>query len=103
MPAPRRGFIDRRSCPTVCSRRRRALPRTRVPCETAPDFWAANPRSAHRIPVKNTATLLIDCPDRKGNVAAVSEFLYRHNANILHADQHQDAEGDLFFMRVEWV
>jgi formyltetrahydrofolate deformylase len=55
-----------------------------------------------RIPVKKTAILLLDCPDRKGIVAVVSEFLYRHNANILHADQHQDAERDLFFMRVEW-
>src|SRR6266567_3917975 len=51
---------------------------------------------------KNTAILLIDCPDRKGIVAAVSEFLYKHDANILHADQHQDAERGLFLMRVEW-
>src|SRR5437016_2258053 len=50
----------------------------------------------------NTGILLIDCPDRKGIVAAVGEFLYRHNANILHADQHQDALRDLFLMRVEW-
>ncbi len=42
------------------------------------------------------------CPDAKGIVAAVSEFLYRHDANILHADQHQDAERGLFLMRVEW-
>jgi formyltetrahydrofolate deformylase len=52
--------------------------------------------------MKNTAILLIDCPDRKGIVAAVGEFLYRHDANILHADQHQDGERDLFLMRVEW-
>jgi formyltetrahydrofolate deformylase len=52
--------------------------------------------------MKNTAVLLITCPDRKGIVAAVAEFLYRHDANILHADQHQDAEKDLFLMRVEW-
>src|SRR5437868_14937433 len=52
--------------------------------------------------MKNTAILLIDCPDRKGIVAAVAEFLYRHQANILHADQHQDAQRDLFLMRVEW-
>ena len=52
--------------------------------------------------MKNTAILLIDCPDRKGIVAAVGDFLYRHNANILHADQHQDAERDLFLMRIEW-
>jgi formyltetrahydrofolate deformylase len=52
--------------------------------------------------MKNTAILLIDCPDRKGLVASIGEFLYRHNANILHADQHQDAERGLFLMRVEW-
>ena len=52
--------------------------------------------------MKHTAVLLITCPDAKGIVAAVSEFLYKHDANILHADQHQDAERKLFFMRVEW-
>ena len=52
--------------------------------------------------MKNTATLLITCPDTKGIVAAIADFLYKHNANILHADQHQDAENNLFLMRVEW-
>jgi formyltetrahydrofolate deformylase len=52
--------------------------------------------------VKNTAILLVDCPDRKGIVADVSEFLYRHNANIIHNDQHQDADLGLFLTRVEW-
>ena len=45
---------------------------------------------------------MIDCPDRKGLVARVSGLLYEHGANILHADQHQDHELRLFFMRVEW-
>lgn len=53
-------------------------------------------------PVPNTAILLIDCPDRRGLVAAVADFLYQHDANILHGDQHQDNEAGLFFMRVEW-
>lgn len=52
--------------------------------------------------MKNTATLLITCPDTKGIVAAIADFLYQHDANILHADQHQDAENNLFLMRVEW-
>ena len=52
--------------------------------------------------MKNTAILLIDCPDRKGLVAAIADFLFQHNANILHADQHQDKELNLFLMRVEW-
>jgi formyltetrahydrofolate deformylase len=46
--------------------------------------------------------LLIYCPDRKGLVAAVSNFVYSHNGNILHADQHQDKAFGLFLMRVEW-
>ena len=54
------------------------------------------------IPMKPTAILLIDCPDRKGIVATVADFLYRHDANILHADEHQDAERQIFLMRVEW-
>ncbi len=53
--------------------------------------------------MKDSAVLLIDCPDRKGLVARVSTLLYRHGANILHADQHQDHELGLFFMRVEWA
>ncbi len=50
----------------------------------------------------NTATLLISCPDQKGLVATISNFLYTHGANILHADQHQDNDVGMFFMRVEW-
>jgi formyltetrahydrofolate deformylase len=53
--------------------------------------------------MKDSAVLLIDCPDRKGLVARVSGLLYQHGANILHADQHQDHEQGLFFMRVEWA
>jgi formyltetrahydrofolate deformylase len=50
-----------------------------------------------------TAVLLILCPDRKGLVAKVSTLLYTHGASIVHADQHQDPEQALFFMRVEWT
>lgn len=51
-----------------------------------------------------TAILLIDCPDRKGLVAAIANFLVQeYDANILNADQHQDVELGLFFMRVEFA
>ena len=53
--------------------------------------------------MNDSAVLLIDCPDRKGLVARVSGLLYERGANILHADQHQDHELGLFFMRVEWA
>ncbi|ADI13758.1 formyltetrahydrofolate deformylase [Truepera radiovictrix] len=49
----------------------------------------------------NTARLLISCPDRPGIVAAVSQFLYAHGANILDAQQHStDPKGGEFFMRM---
>jgi formyltetrahydrofolate deformylase len=51
-----------------------------------------------------TAVLLIDCPDRKGLVAAIANFLVaEYDANVLNADQHQDASLGLFFMRVEFA
>ncbi len=53
--------------------------------------------------MKDTAVLLIDCPDQKGLIARVSSLLYERGANILHADQHQDHGMGLFFMRVEWA
>jgi formyltetrahydrofolate deformylase len=49
-----------------------------------------------------TAVLLLSCPDQKGLVASVSDFLYRNDGNIIHADQHTDAEEGLFLQRVEW-
>ena len=53
-------------------------------------------------PSNVTAVLLISCRDQKGLVAAVSDFLYRHNGNIIHADQHTDREEGVFLQRVEW-
>jgi formyltetrahydrofolate deformylase len=63
----------------------------------------SSPLVASKPPAPDRAVLLIDCPDRKGLVALVSGLLYEQSANILHADQHQDHELGLFFMRVEWA
>jgi formyltetrahydrofolate deformylase len=52
--------------------------------------------------MKNTAILLITCPDRKGLVAAIADFILKHDGNILHADEHGDPESRLFLMRVEF-
>ena len=35
-------------------------------------------------------------------MAAIANFLLGYHANILHADQHQDAEQRLFLIRLEW-
>ena len=46
--------------------------------------------------------LLIDCPDHRGLIAAVSSFIALHNGNIVSADQHvSDAHDGTFFMRME--
>jgi len=50
----------------------------------------------------NTAILLIHCPDRPGILAAVTEFINRHQGNILYLDQYVNREEKVFFMRVEW-
>jgi formyltetrahydrofolate deformylase len=52
--------------------------------------------------MKNSAILLIACPDQKGVVATISDFVFRHNGNILHADEHADEGSNLFLMRVEF-
>ena len=52
--------------------------------------------------MKNTAILLISCPDQKGLVATIADFVFRHNGNILHADEHGDDTSNLFLMRVEF-
>lgn len=49
-----------------------------------------------------TATLLISCPDRKGLVAKIANFIYSNGGNIIHADQHTDFSAGLFLNRVEW-
>jgi formyltetrahydrofolate deformylase len=51
---------------------------------------------------KNTAILLIFCPDKQGILATVTEFLNTNNGNILYLDQHVDREEKIFYMRVEW-
>ena len=50
----------------------------------------------------HSAILLIHCPDKKGIVVSVTEFIYKNKGNILYLDQHVDSEKRVFFMRVEW-
>src|SRR3989454_7765724 len=52
--------------------------------------------------MKNSAILLTSCPDQKGLAATPSDFVFRHNGNILHADEHADENSNLFLMRVEF-
>ncbi|PSR14193.1 MAG: formyltetrahydrofolate deformylase [Bacteroidetes bacterium] len=49
-----------------------------------------------------TAVLLIHCPDQKGIVAAVTDFLHSNDGNVISLEQHVDPNLGHFFMRVEW-
>ncbi len=48
------------------------------------------------------ATLLLSCPDQKGLVARISQFIFQHGGNILNLDEHAEREESMFFTRVEW-
>ncbi|BEG98305.1 formyltetrahydrofolate deformylase [Bacteroides sedimenti] len=51
---------------------------------------------------KNTAKLLLHCPDQPGILAAVTNFITINKGNIVYLDQHVDRSEDIFFMRIEW-
>ncbi len=46
-------------------------------------------------------TILIHCEDRKGIIAAVTNYIAGIDGNIIYLDQHVDAEQRVFFMRLE--
>ena len=52
--------------------------------------------------MRNSAILLVQCPDRKGLDATIAEFIYRYDGNILHFEQHQAGEERYYLARVEW-
>ena len=45
--------------------------------------------------------LNIHCPDQKGIIATVTNFIHQNKGNILYIDQYVDRENKLFFMRLE--
>jgi formyltetrahydrofolate deformylase len=51
---------------------------------------------------KHAAILLISCPDQRGLVSSVTEFIFRHGGNIIDLEQHVDSDESQFFMRTEW-
>ncbi|MGK7876875.1 MAG: formyltetrahydrofolate deformylase [Xenococcaceae cyanobacterium] len=50
----------------------------------------------------STITLLLSCPDQKGLVAKIANFIYTNGGNIINADQHTDLAAGLFLTRIEW-
>lgn len=54
------------------------------------------------ITAKNTAIILISCPDQKGIITSVTNFIFKNQGNILELEQHVEKSSGKFFMRVEW-
>jgi formyltetrahydrofolate deformylase len=52
--------------------------------------------------MNNNAIFLIECPDQKGIVSAISDFIFKHGGNITEVDQYIDRESKQFFMRLVW-
>ena len=50
---------------------------------------------------QNSIILLIHCPDQKGIVTSVTEFIFKNNGNVIHLHQHVDVKDKHFFMRIE--
>lgn len=48
------------------------------------------------------ATLILSCPDQKGLVARIAQFIFQRGGNIIDLDEHVDKEEKMFFIRVEW-
>jgi formyltetrahydrofolate deformylase len=51
---------------------------------------------------RNSAILLMHCPDQKGIVADVTEFINNNEGNIITLDEHVDRLDKVFYMRIEW-
>lgn len=49
-----------------------------------------------------TVIIRMHCPDQRGIVARITDFISRNNGNIVALDQHTDRDEKRFFMRVEW-
>jgi formyltetrahydrofolate deformylase len=50
----------------------------------------------------STATLLVYCPNQRGLVAKISNFIYANGGNIISADHHTDLTAGVFLTRIEW-
>ena len=50
----------------------------------------------------STAILLVSCPDQIGLIHTITEFLSRHNGNIVQLNEHVERPDNIFFFRVEW-
>ncbi len=48
------------------------------------------------------AVLLLSCPDRRGLVSMLSQFVFERGGNIVDLDEHVDPVERRFFIRISW-
>lgn len=51
---------------------------------------------------KDTAILLLSCPDSKGLVSHISNFVYERGGNIVDLEEHVDPDEKIFSIRIAW-
>jgi len=104
-PSPRGGSRARKLNPSRATSGRHAnkatLPKTNDN-GTGTQRQLERNTAAQDTPPRKEATLLIDCPDSKGVVAASASMLYGQGCNILETDQHSQPDAGLFFQRVHF-
>ena len=52
--------------------------------------------------MKQTAILLLHCPDQPGIISEMTRFITDNKGNIVYLDQYVDKEEGMFFMCIEW-
>ncbi|MBQ7517015.1 MAG: formyltetrahydrofolate deformylase [Bacteroidales bacterium] len=52
--------------------------------------------------MKQTAIMLLHCPDRQGIINDVTRFITDNRGNIVYLDQYVDTIDSRLFMRIEW-
>ena len=55
----------------------------------------------HTTHTQSSIRILLACPDAKGVIAAVTQFIAERQGNIIDLDQHADQSARLFVMRIE--
>lgn len=61
-----------------------------------PDLWIEED-------LRDSAVLLVQCPDRRGLDAAIASFINTYGGNILRFEQHQTGSTERFYLaRIEW-
>ncbi|MDT9546918.1 MAG: formyltetrahydrofolate deformylase [Chlorobium sp.] len=58
------------------------------------------PQSPHA--AAGSAVLLLSCPDRRGLVARLSQYIFERGGNIIDLDEHVDPVEGRFFIRILW-